>query len=125
MAGCGVDNTSGTTKVVLESDLSLKYLDFVDELQIAEGCTLNIDEKLLVEYNNEMIVRLDLGENGYDNSEWTVMSGAALNDSWQLDHVKFVLVSNGEESDLSLGADGLIKTTDENGKSIIKYSQLS
>ncbi|MBR2344587.1 MAG: hypothetical protein IKA71_02240, partial [Lentisphaeria bacterium] len=25
MAGCGVDNTSGTTKVVLESDLSLKY----------------------------------------------------------------------------------------------------
>jgi hypothetical protein len=124
MAGCGVDNTSGTTKVVLESNLSLDYLDFVDELQIAEGCTLNINEKLLVEYNNEMIVRLALDGDDTNNGDWTVMSGAALNDSWQLGHVKFMLGDS--ELEFATGGEGLFKETDENGNVIaIKYGQLS
>ena len=71
-----------------------------------------------------MIVRLDLGENGYDGSEWTLMSGAALNDSWQLDHVKFMLGDS--ELEFATSGEGLFKETDENGNVIaIKYGQLS
>jgi hypothetical protein len=56
--------------------VALEYLDNVDKLVIAENSTLDIEKLLLV--NDKMTVALDFGDNGFDGTDWTILSGDAL-----------------------------------------------
>ena len=74
----GNDNSSGTTKVDLNTGLSVDYLDFIDELVIDKNCTLEINKGFLTGYENGMKVTLDFDTDETNNKDWTVLSGDAL-----------------------------------------------
>jgi hypothetical protein len=76
----GNDNSLGTTKVDLNTGLSVDYLDFIDELVIDENCTLEINKGFLTGYENGMKVTLDFNGNTEDAADWTILSGEALDD---------------------------------------------
>jgi hypothetical protein len=74
--GCGLDMTENATVVNVQTNVALEYLDNVDKLVIAENSTLDIEKLLLVD--DKMTVALDFGDNGFDGTDWTILSGDAL-----------------------------------------------
>ena len=95
----GNDNSSGTTKVDLNTGLSVDYLDFIDELVIDENCTLQINKGFLTGYENGMKVTLDFDTDETNNKDWTVLSGDALADF--NGKLSFYI----DETELALGAE--------------------
>jgi hypothetical protein len=95
----GNDNSLGTTKVDLNTGLSVDYLDFIDELVIDENCTLEINKGFLTGYENGMKVTLDFDTDETNNKDWTVLSGDALADF--NGKLSFYI----DENELTLGAE--------------------
>jgi hypothetical protein len=108
----GNDNSLGTTKVDLNTGLSVDYLDFIDELVIDENCTLEINKGFLTGYEKGMKVTLDFNGNTEDAADWTILSGEALDDF--NGKLSFYI----DENELTLGtefSDGRGLYRDENG----------
>ncbi|MCI5779438.1 MAG: hypothetical protein MR051_06460, partial [Lentisphaeria bacterium] len=73
---CGVDNTTGTAALNVQTDVTLDYLDYVDRINIAEGGSLAIGELAL--YDDPSVeLAVNLITDGVQ-SDWTVLSGESM-----------------------------------------------
>ena len=67
---------AGSTELVVNSSLTVGTLDSVDKLTIAENNTLNITDSF--SYDRGFAIDFDLGEDGFDGKDWTVLTGVSL-----------------------------------------------
>ena len=72
---CGRANQS-VSMLVLETDLNVDYLDHVDVIRIAEGCTLAVSRQLW--YETASALRIDFDLDGDLDTDWTAMSGVGM-----------------------------------------------
>ncbi|MCI5778709.1 MAG: hypothetical protein MR051_02660, partial [Lentisphaeria bacterium] len=109
----GVDNT-GSAILNVQTDVTLDYLDYVDRINIAEACTLNITELVLYDdISQELSVYL--GTDGFDGT-WDIFSATNARDIDTLAEAQFYLVGGstsytmGDTIEIAGGSYSLNKT---------------